>query len=108
MEVEIMFVIVAYDVSTESKFGKGRLRRVAKKCQEYGQRVQNSVFECSIDYGQYLRLKHDLLEIINQEEDNIRFYNIGNKFETKIESLHFQASLGVRLYFLFHCLTAAI
>ncbi len=81
-----MFVIVTYDVSTETPKGRARLRRVAKKCQEYGQRVQNSVFECNVDYAQYKLLKADLCMIADPKEDSLRFYNLGNRFETKIES----------------------
>jgi len=76
-----MFVLVAYDVSPETAEGKKRLRKVAKMCQNYGQRVQNSLFECSIDYGTFLKLKKSLGQIMNREKYSIRYYNLGNKLE---------------------------
>jgi len=82
-----MFVIVAYDVNTESNEGKARLRKVAKTCQNYGQRVQNSLFECSIDYGTFLKLKKTLEEIIDKDKDSLRYYNLGNKWDSKVEHI---------------------
>lgn len=79
-----MLVLLTYDVSTETEAGKTRLRRVAKKCMSYGQRVQNSVFECNIDWSQYLKLQNDLKGIINSEEDSLRFYNLGNNYSEKV------------------------
>lgn len=80
-----MLVLITYDVSTKDATGRKRLRKVAKECVNYGQRVQNSVFECILDTSQLLRLKDKLVSIIDEEEDSIRFYNIGNKYQTKIE-----------------------
>lgn len=80
-----MLVLITYDVSTKDAAGRKRLRKVAKECVNYGQRVQNSVFECILDTSQLLRLKDKLVSIIDEEEDSIRFYNIGNKYQTKIE-----------------------
>ena len=80
-----MLVLVTYDVSTVTLAGQKRLRQVAKCCMKYGQRVQNSVFECVLDEGQYLKLQHQLLKIIDAGQDSIRFYNLGNKYQTKIE-----------------------
>ena len=80
-----MLVLITYDVSTKDAAGRKRLRKVAKECVNYGQRVQNSVFECILDTSQLLRLKDRLVSIIDEEEDSIRFYNIGNKYQTKIE-----------------------
>lgn len=80
-----MLVLITYDVSTKDSAGRKRLRKVAKECVNYGQRVQNSVFECILDTSQLLRLKDKLVSIIDEEEDSIRFYNIGNKYQTKIE-----------------------
>ena len=80
-----MLVLITYDVSTKDAAGRKRLRKVAKECVNYGQRVQNSVFECILDASQLLKLKDKLLSIIDEEEDSIRFYNIGNKYQTKIE-----------------------
>lgn len=80
-----MLVLVTYDVSTKTAEGQKRLRQVAKCCMKYGQRVQNSVFECVLDEGQYLKLQYQLLKIIDARQDSIRFYNLGNKYQTKIE-----------------------
>ena len=79
-----MLVLITYDVSTETAAGRKRLRHVAKKCLSYGQRVQNSVFECTIDWSQYLKLQSELKSIINTEEDSLRFYNLGNKHTDKV------------------------
>jgi CRISPR-associated protein Cas2 len=80
-----MLVLVTYDVSTTDAAGKARLRKVAKECVNYGQRVQNSVFECILDASQTLLLKDKLRSLINSKEDSLRFYYLGNKYETKIE-----------------------
>ena len=80
-----MLVLITYDVSTQDGAGKTRLRKVAKECVNYGQRVQNSVFECIVDTSQALRLKNSLLSLINKEQDSLRFYYLGNKYETKVE-----------------------
>lgn len=80
-----MLVIITYDVNTEDSRGKNRLRKVAKQCVNYGQRVQNSVFECILDPGQCKMLKAHLLEIIDQEKDSLRFYYLGNHYNNKIE-----------------------
>ena len=80
-----MLVLITYDVSTQDGAGKRRLRKVAKECVNYGQRVQNSVFECILDASQALLLKDKLLSIINETQDSLRFYNLGNNYETKVE-----------------------
>lgn len=80
-----MLIIIAYDVCTETHEGKARLRRVAKECVNYGKRVQNSVFECKLDNTQYRIIKNKLECIINKSTDSLRFYNLGNAYETKIE-----------------------
>lgn len=80
-----MLVLITYDVETTSAAGRKRLRRVAKKCIDYGQRVQNSVFECELDYGQYLQLKDQLLAEIDSDSDSLRFYKLGNKWNQKVE-----------------------
>ena len=82
-----MLFIVAYDVNTESESGKSRLRRVAKECVNYGQRVQNSVFECSLDASQYKRFKESLRSLIDEKTDSLRFYNMGNRYDGKIECI---------------------
>lgn len=64
---------------------KKRLRKVAKECINYGQRVQNSVFECVVDASQMLILKEKLCSLIDEEQDSLRFYYLGNKYQTKIE-----------------------
>jgi CRISPR-associated protein Cas2 len=88
-----MLVLITYDVSTETKEGKRRLARVAKKCVAYGQRVQNSVFECNIDYGTLLKLKNELISIIDQSEDSLRFYSLGNRYENKVEHVGVKPSI---------------
>ena len=80
-----MLVLITYDVNTEDRLGKTRLRRVAKQCVNYGQRVQNSVFECLLDASQAKRLQNELLKLIDPEKDSLRFYYLGNKYDTKIE-----------------------
>ncbi|MGO5462914.1 CRISPR-associated endonuclease Cas2 [Bifidobacterium animalis] len=81
-----MFVVVTYDVNTETPEGRRRLRNVAKTCMRFGQRVQNSVFECSIAPSDYLMLVSNLLEIIDEEMDNLRIYKLGKNYASKIES----------------------
>ncbi|MEG1528647.1 MAG: CRISPR-associated endonuclease Cas2 [Clostridia bacterium] len=80
-----MLMLITYDVSTIDSVGKSRLRKVAKECINYGQRVQNSVFEVNTDYGTILKLKNKLIKIIDQSKDSIRFYHIGNNWENKVE-----------------------
>lgn len=80
-----MLVVITYDVNTEDTAGRKRLRKVAKQCVNYGQRVQNSVFECSVDAGQYKLLKARLCELIDCDKDSLRFYNLGNSYNSKIE-----------------------
>ena len=80
-----MLILVTYDVNTESDGGKARLRNVAKCCVKYGQRVQNSVFECVLSEVQYKEMQHQLLQIIDEAKDSLRFYNLGNKYKGKTE-----------------------
>ena len=80
-----MMVLITYDVNTENAAGKRRLRQIAKQCVNYGQRVQNSVFECVLDAAQWKLLQNKLLKLIDPERDSIRFYYLGNKYQTKIE-----------------------
>lgn len=80
-----MMILVTYDVNTETKAGKTRLRKVAKMCVNYGQRVQNSVFECLLDASQYVEFKARLEEIINPEKDSLRFYKLGNNYKNRVE-----------------------
>ena len=81
-----MLVLITYDVNTEDKAGKGRLRKVAKQCVNYGQRVQNSVFECLLDASQAKMLQNTLLKLIDTERDSLRFYYLGERYATKIEA----------------------
>ena len=80
-----MYVLVTYDVSTTTPAGKSRLRKAAKTCLDYGQRVQNSVFECKVDPGQWVTMKARLLEIIDSETDSLRFYHLGSNWHHKVE-----------------------
>ena len=84
-----MLVVVAYDVNTEDDAGARRLQKVAKKCMNYGQRVQNSVFECMVDAAQYRTMKEELCNLIDMHKDSLRFYKLGNSYKEKIE--HFGA-----------------
>ena len=78
-------VLVTYDVNTETAAGRRRLRKVAKVCVDYGQRVQNSVFECLLDAAQYTMFKAKLTELIDSESDSLRFYQLGNHYKSKVE-----------------------
>ena len=80
-----MLVLITYDVNTETSEGRKRLTKIAKICCNYGQRVQNSVFECDLDASQVVIVKGQLLSVINGEKDSIRIYNLGNKYSSKIE-----------------------
>jgi len=80
-----MMVLVAYDVSTKEKKGQRRLARVAKTCLDYGQRVQNSVFECTVTPDQWVALKTRLVELIEPEEDSLRFYFLGSNWQHRVE-----------------------
>jgi len=80
-----MMVLVTYDVNTTDAAGKRRLRQVAKKCVAYGQRVQNSVFECNVDASQFKHLKAELKALIDLETDSLRFYTLGNNYQGKVE-----------------------
>jgi CRISPR-associated protein Cas2 len=82
-----MMVLITYDVNTVDKDGKKRLRKVAKQCQNYGQRVQNSVFECLIDPSQLAQLKHNLETMIDMEKDSLRFYYLGNNWKKRVEHI---------------------
>ena len=80
-----MLVLITYDVNTEDADGRRRLRQIAKQCVNYGQRVQNSVFECLLDAAQSRALQAKLCSIMDPERDSLRFYYLGNKYENKIE-----------------------
>ena len=80
-----MLVLITNDVNTETAAGRTRLRKVAKQCVNYGRRVQNSVFECIVDNAQCVMLKSLLTDIIDVNVDSLRFYYLGNKYQTKVE-----------------------
>lgn len=84
-----MLVLITYDVCTTDAAGRKRLRKIAKECVNFGQRVQNSVFECILDAAQLRQLQHTLLGLIDEDQDSLRFYYLGNKYQTKVE--HFGA-----------------
>ena len=78
-------VLITYDVNTEDAAGRKRLRKIAKECVNYGQRVQNSVFECLLDAAQNKLLQQKLRGIMDENKDSLRFYYLGNHYQTKIE-----------------------
>lgn len=80
-----MMILITYDVDTTDQEGKNRLRKVAKECVNYGQRVQNSVFECNLTYLDFVKLKTKLKKIINPEKDSLRYYNLGKNWRRKVE-----------------------
>lgn len=82
-----MLVVVTYDVETATKSGQTRLRRVARICENYGQHVQNSVFECVVDNTKYTELKLKLKEVVDLQRDSVRFYLTGNKWEKKVDTI---------------------
>jgi len=79
-----MMVLITYDVNTETEAGKRRLRRVAKQCVNYGQRVQNSVFECKLDSTQFRQVRNILEQIIDKDKDSLRYYMLGNNYKDKV------------------------
>ena len=85
-----MFVLITYDVSTTDKKGAKRLRRVAKACQNFGQRVQYFVFECILEPGQWELLKQKLIDEIDLESDSLRFYYLGKNWRRRVEHIGFQ------------------
>ena len=87
-----MMVLVTYDVNTETAEARKRLRHVAKTCENRGQRVQNSVFECLVDPAQWTALKQALINIIDQKQDSLRFYLLGKNWKIRVE--HFGAKPG--------------
>jgi CRISPR-associated protein Cas2 len=80
-----MMVLISYDVCTTDKEGAKRLRKISKECVNYGQRVQNSVFEIFLDYSNFLKLRDRLLKIIDMDKDSLRIYYLGNNYRRKIE-----------------------
>lgn len=90
-----MLVLITYDVNTETNAGKTRLRKVEKQCTNYGRRVQNSVFECIVDNAQCVELKAILSDIIDKNLDSLRFYYLGNNYQTKIEHIGIERGISV-------------
>lgn len=82
-----MLVLITYDVNTETPAGKTRLRKVAKQCVNYGQRVQNSVFECNMDAAKCRQVKAILEDLIDKEKDSLRFYYLGDNYKNKVEHI---------------------
>lgn len=89
-----MLVLITYDVNTETNAGKTRLRKAAKQCTNYGRRVQNSVFECIVDNAQCVELKAILSDIIDKNLDSLRFYYLGNNYQTKIEHIGIERGIS--------------
>ena len=96
-----MLVLITYDVRSDTPNGKKRLRKVAKECCNYGQRVQNSVFECVMDAAKSREVKEKLLKIIDKDEDSIRFYYLGNNYKTKVEHFGVKESIDMEGVLLF-------
>ena len=90
-----MLVLVSYDVSTVTPEGKRRLRNIAKKCQDYGIRVQNSVFECNVDSAQWCGLKNELEQICDPGTDSLRYYYLGKNYRAKVEHYGAKPSIDV-------------
>lgn len=82
-----MMMLITYDVNVETAEGRRRLRNVAKTCQNYGQRVQNSVFECLVNPAQWVTLRQELIEIVNPETDSLRFYRLGKNWKPRVEHI---------------------
>ena len=88
----MMLVVVAYDVNTETEAGRKRLRRVARVCEDCGQRVQNSVFECLVDAARWTRVRARLISEISEARDSLRFYFLGDNWKGRIEHVGAKAS----------------
>lgn len=90
-----MMVLITYDINTETGNAARRLRRVAKACLDYGQRVQYSVFECEVDPARWVRLKAELIEEINEETDSLRFYYLGSNWQRRVEHIGAKPALDL-------------
>lgn len=90
-----MLVLITYDVNTQTPQGRKRLRQVAKQCLNYGQRVQNSVFECVLDSAKCREVEHKLEQIIDKERDSLRFYYLGNNYKNKVLHLGTKESYDI-------------
>lgn len=90
-----MLVLITYDVNTQTKEGRARLRKVSKECVNYGVRVQNSVFECVMDAAKCREVKQKLINIIDEDKDSLRLYYLGNKYQTKVEHIGAKETIKV-------------
>lgn len=90
-----MMVLITYDVNTTTSAGQKRLRQVARHCQNYGQRVQNSVFECLVDSAQLQVLKNQLLSVIDPQIDSLRFYYLGDNWHNRVEHIGAKPSIDL-------------
>lgn len=93
--MKFLLILITYDVNTVSSSGQKRLRKVAKICQNYGQRVQNSVFECVVDATQFTTLKYELENVIDKEKDSLRFYKLGNNYKNKVEHIGTKTTIDI-------------
>jgi CRISPR-associated protein Cas2 len=87
-----MMVLITYDVKTESEGGPKRLRKIAKVCENYGQRVQNSVFECLVDPEQFVVLRNKLEKIMEKKDDSVRYYFLGSNWHRRVEHVGAKAT----------------
>ena len=90
-----MYILITYDVATDDKAGQRRLRQVARDCENVGQRVQNSVFECELPPAQLVDIRNKLLKIIDSESDSLRIYHMGSNWHHKIEQLGKEKSYDI-------------
>ena len=90
-----MLLLITYDVNTGNEAGKKRLRKGAKQCENYGRRVQNSVFVCIVDQAQSVMLITFLMDIIDDKVDSLRFYYLGNNYKTKVEHIGVERGIAV-------------
>jgi len=96
-----LLVLITYDVATTTGAGRRRLQKIAKICQNHGQRVQNSVFECIVDNTQLAELKIKLKNAMNPEEDSLRIYQLGNSYKNKVEHVGVKESLNIEAPLIF-------
>jgi CRISPR-associated protein Cas2 len=98
-----MMILVTYDVSFKTEKGPKRLRKISKLCQVFGQRVQYSVFEIEVDMAQWTKLKDDLINAMDQQEDSLRIYYLGNHWQRKVEHLGAKQALDLNGLLLMCC-----
>lgn len=91
-----MLILVSYDISTQSADGDRRLRRIARACQNYGQRVQYSVFEIEVSTAQWIPLKNQLCSLLDPDVDSLRFYYLGQNWKHKVEHIGAKPSLDLQ------------